>query len=157
MTGPAGELVRINLGSFRPYLVTHPRHVQHVPRERSENYERADDGLSWRAVERQFGEGILGEGRQIGSARRKVLQPTFTAKRIEALLDGMAEAIRESVDDLDKPSRDGRTVDIEVEQTRTMSAYVGVIDSIFHVFDALGGLDDRQITQETGAHRARTA
>ncbi|SIQ36166.1 hypothetical protein SAMN05444858_102101 [Micromonospora avicenniae] len=142
-----GELVRINLGSFRPYLVTHPRHVRHVPCERSESYERADDGLSWRPVERLFGEG------QIGSASRKMLQPMFTAKRIEALLDGMAEAIRESVDELDKPSRDGRTVDIEVEQTRTMNAYVGVIDSIFDVFDALGGLDDRQITQETGAHR----
>lgn len=112
-----GELVRLNLGSFRPYLVTHPRHVQHVLRERSENYERAGDGLFWRPVKRLFGEGILGEG-QIWSASRKMLQPMFTAKRIEALVDGMAEAIRDAVDELDEPSRDGRTVDIGVEQTR---------------------------------------
>ncbi|MEV4200683.1 cytochrome P450 [Micromonospora globbae] len=112
-----GELVRINVGSFRPYLVTHPRHVQHVLRERADNYERAGDGLFWRPVKRLFGEGILGEG-QIWSASRRTLQPMFTAKRIEALVDGMAEAIREAVDELDAPSRDGRMVDIGVEQSR---------------------------------------
>ncbi|MGK5741718.1 cytochrome P450 [Micromonospora sp. URMC 103] len=112
-----GELIRLNLGSFRPYLVTHPRHVQHVLRERAANYERAGDGLFWRPVKRLFGEGILGEG-QIWSASRRTLQPMFTAKRIEALVDGMAEAIRQAVDDLDEPSRDGRTVDIGVEQSR---------------------------------------
>ncbi|MEV1329933.1 cytochrome P450 [Micromonospora costi] len=112
-----GELVRLNLGSFRPYLVTHPRHVQHVLRERADNYERAGDGLFWRPVKRLFGEGILGEG-QIWSASRKMLQPMFTAKRVEALVDGMAEAIRQAVDELDEPSRHGRTVDIGVEQTR---------------------------------------
>ncbi|MEV6375020.1 cytochrome P450 [Micromonospora musae] len=112
-----GELIRLNLGSFRPYLVTHPRHVQHVLRDRSENYERAGDGLFWRPVKRLFGEGILGEG-QIWSASRRMLQPMFTAKRVEALVDGMAEAIGHAVDELDEPSRDGRTVDIGVEQTR---------------------------------------
>ncbi|WP_199716515.1 cytochrome P450 [Micromonospora musae] len=112
-----GELIRLNLGSFRPYLVTDPRHVQHVLRDRSENYERAGDGLFWRPVKRLFGEGILGEG-QIWSASRRMLQPMFTAKRVEALVDGMAEAIGQAVDELDEPSRDGRTVDIGVEQTR---------------------------------------
>lgn len=112
-----GAVVRLNLGSFRPYLVTHPRHVQHVLRDRAENYERAGDGLFWRPVKRLFGEGILGEG-QIWSASRKMLQPMFTAKRVEALIDGMAEAITEAVDELGEPSRAGRTVDIGVEQAR---------------------------------------
>ncbi|MFJ8578848.1 cytochrome P450 [Micromonospora sp. NPDC093277] len=112
-----GSLVRLNLGSFRPYLVTHPRHVQHVLRDRADNYERAGDGLFWRPVKRLFGEGILGEG-QIWSASRRMLQPMFTAKRVEAMIDGMAEAIRDAVDELDQPSRAGRTVDIGAEQTR---------------------------------------
>jgi len=112
-----GSLVRINLGSFRPYLVTHPRHVQHVLRDRAENYERAGDGLFWRPVKRLFGEGILGEG-QIWSASRRMLQPMFTAKRVEAMIDGMAEAIRDAVDELDQPSSAGRTVDIGAEQAR---------------------------------------
>ncbi|MDZ5444092.1 cytochrome P450 [Micromonospora sp. 4G57] len=115
-----GAVVRLNLGSFRPYLVTHPRHVQHVLRDRAENYERAGDGLFWRPVKRLFGEGILGEG-QIWSASRRMLQPMFTAKRVEALIDGMAEAIGDAVDELGEPSRAGRTVDIGVEQARIVS------------------------------------
>ncbi|MEV0329908.1 cytochrome P450 [Micromonospora echinospora] len=112
-----GRLARINLGSFRPYLVTHPDHVQHVLRERAENYERAGDGLFWRPVKRLFGEGILGEG-QIWSASRRMLQPMFTAKRVESMIDGMAEAISDAVDELDAPSRVGRPVDIGNEQAR---------------------------------------
>ncbi len=112
-----GAVVRLNLGSFRPYLVTHPRHVQHVLRDRAENYERAGDGLFWRPIKRLFGEGILGEG-QIWSASRKMLQPMFTAKRVEALVDGMATTIRDAVAELDEPSRVGRVVDISVEQSR---------------------------------------
>jgi cytochrome P450 len=112
-----GDLARINLGSFRPYLVTHPEHVQHVLRERAENYERAGDGLFWRPVKRLFGEGILGEG-QIWSASRRMLQPMFTAKRVESMIDGMAEAISDAVDELDVPSRTGRLVDIGAEQAR---------------------------------------
>ncbi|SCF21451.1 Cytochrome P450 [Micromonospora echinospora] len=112
-----GRLARINLGSFRPYLVTHPDHVQHVLRERAENYERAGDGLFWRPVKRLFGEGILGEG-QIWSASRRMLQPMFTAKRVESMIDGMAEAISDAVDELDAPSRVGRPVDIGSEQAR---------------------------------------
>jgi cytochrome P450 len=115
-----GAVVRLNLGSFRPYLVTHPKHVQHVLRDRAENYERAGDGLFWRPIKRLFGEGILGEG-QIWSASRKMLQPMFTAKRTEALIDGMAEAITDAVDELGEPSRAGRTVDIGVEQARIVS------------------------------------
>ncbi|MGR6320935.1 cytochrome P450 [Micromonospora soli] len=112
-----GAVVRLNLGSFRPYLVTHPRHVQHVLRDRADNYERAGDGLFWRPVKRLFGEGILGEG-QIWSASRRMLQPMFTARRVEALVDGMADAVRDAVDELDEPSRAGRAVDIGVEQAR---------------------------------------
>lgn len=115
-----GAIVRLNLGSFRPYLVTHPRHVQHVLRDRADNYERAGDGLFWRPVKRLFGEGILGEG-QIWSASRRMLQPMFTAKRVEALIDGMAEAIGDAVDELGEPSRAGRPVDIGVEQARIVS------------------------------------
>jgi cytochrome P450 len=112
-----GEIVRVNLGSFRPYLVTHPEHVQRILRENSANYERAGDGLFWRPIRRLFGEGILGEG-QIWSASRTMLQPLFTAKRVEALVDGMAEAISAAVEDLAQPSRAGQPIDLHTELTR---------------------------------------
>jgi len=112
-----GEIVRVNLGSFRPYLVTHPAHVQRILRENSANYERAGDGLFWRPIRRLFGEGILGEG-QIWSASRAMLQPLFTAKRVGALVDGMAEEIAAAVDDLEQPPRAGQQIDLHTELTR---------------------------------------
>ena len=33
-----GRVVQVNLGPFRPYLVTHPDHVQHVRRTTWANY-----------------------------------------------------------------------------------------------------------------------
>jgi cytochrome P450 len=112
-----GEVVRLNVGSFRPYLVTNPVHVQHILRDKAANYERAGDGLFWRPIRRLFGEGILGEG-QIWGASRRILQPLFTAKRVEAMVDGMATAIGAAVDELSQPCQEGRSIDLGGELTR---------------------------------------
>ncbi|GAB2949441.1 cytochrome P450 [Micromonospora polyrhachis] len=115
-----GEIVRVNIGSFRPHLVTHPRHVQRILRDNAGNYTRSGDGLFWRPVKRLFGEGILGEG-QIWEASRRMLQPLFTARRVEALVDRMTEVIDEAVDELDEPSRTGAPVDINTELSRIVT------------------------------------
>src|SRR5262245_46302706 len=49
-----GEIVRIQLGMFRPYLVTHPEHVQHVLRDNAANYRR--EGMMWKPLSRLVGE-----------------------------------------------------------------------------------------------------
>ncbi len=112
-----GDVVRLNLGTFRPYLITHPAHVQRILRENAANYERAGDGLFWRPIRRLFGEGILGEG-QIWSASRKTLQPLFTAKRVEALVDRIATEIDAAIDKLDQPARTGQPIDLNTELSR---------------------------------------
>ncbi|SCG64517.1 Cytochrome P450 [Micromonospora inositola] len=112
-----GEVVKLNLGSFRPYLVTNPVHVQQVLGDRSGNYVRSGEGLFWRPIRRLFGDGILGEG-QIWSESRRILQPMFTARRVEALMEGMAVTIADAVAELDEPARAGRPVDIGAEQAR---------------------------------------
>ncbi|MGW0433540.1 cytochrome P450 [Micromonospora sp. NPDC003197] len=118
-----GDIVRVNIGSFRPHLVTHPRHVQRILRDNAANYTRSGDGLFWRPVKRLFGEGILGEG-QIWEASRRMLQPLFTAKRVEALVDRMTEVIDEAVNELDEPSRTGAPVDINTELSRIVTCAI---------------------------------
>jgi cytochrome P450 len=107
----AGEIVRLNLGTFRPYLVTHPEHLQHILRDNAANYVRDGKGLLWRPVRRAVGEAILVVEGPMWESSRGVLQPLFTAKRVETLVDGMAAAIGEAVDVLDEPARVGRAVD----------------------------------------------
>lgn len=112
-----GNVVRVDLGTFRPYLVTAPKHVQHVFRDNADNYVRDGKGLLWRPIRRLFGEGILAEG-PVWAASRKTLQPLFTAKRVEAISDELAEAIEEAVGALVEPARAGRVVDIGSELSR---------------------------------------
>ncbi|MEV6925642.1 cytochrome P450 [Dactylosporangium sp. NPDC051485] len=106
-----GGVVRLNLGTFRPYLVTHPEHLQHVLKDNAANYVRDGKGLLWRPVRRAVGEAILVVEGPLWESSRGVLQPLFTAKRVETMVDGMAAAIGEAVDVLDEPARAGRAVD----------------------------------------------
>jgi cytochrome P450 len=113
----AGGVVRLNLGALRPYLVTHPEHLQRILREKADNYQRAGDGLQWRPLKRLFGDGILGEGEHWVTSRQ-ILQPLFTARRIDRLVDRLAVAVGEAVDDLAEPARTGRPVDMSTVQAQ---------------------------------------
>jgi enediyne biosynthesis protein E7 len=93
--------------------VTNPAHVQHVLRDNAGNYVRDGEGMLWGSVKRLFGEGIMSEG-QVWQASRRTLQPLFTARRVDAMVDGMADEIGRAADDLpvNKP------LDINVELSR---------------------------------------
>ncbi|MGN9911656.1 cytochrome P450 [Phytohabitans sp. LJ34] len=113
-----GEIVRLDLGVFRPYLLTHPDHVQHVLRTNSDNYTRG--GRFWRPLRGLFGDGILGEGASWEWSRR-ILQPVFTAKYVESLMDRIAVAVEDAVDDLARVATAGETVDAAQEMSRIVS------------------------------------
>ncbi|MEU8184530.1 cytochrome P450 [Micromonospora sp. NPDC049044] len=118
-----GEVVKLSLGSFRPYLVTRPEHLQRVLRENSDNYVRAGDGLQWRPLKRLFGDSILGDGEHWKNGR-EILQPLFTARRIDSLVDGIAETIEKAVDELDEPARAGQPVDMGTAQARIVCSAI---------------------------------
>jgi cytochrome P450 len=110
-----GAVVRLNLGTFRPYLVTDPAHVQRVLKDNAATYVRDGKGMLWRPVRRLFGEGILAEG-PVWQASRRALQPLFTTRRVDTLVDAMADEIGTAVDAL--PT--GRPVDIGAELSRVV-------------------------------------
>ncbi|GAB3940239.1 cytochrome P450 [Micromonospora vulcania] len=118
-----GEVVKLSLGAFRPYLVTRPEHLQRVLRENSENYARAGDGLHWRPLKRLFGDGILGDGEHWRNGR-EILQPLFTARRIDSLVDRLAGTIEKVVDELDEPARTGQPVDMGTVQARIVCSAI---------------------------------
>ncbi|MFG1874107.1 cytochrome P450 [Sphaerisporangium sp. NPDC049003] len=103
-----GEVVRLKLGLFRPYLVTHPDHVQHVLRGNWTNYTR--QGMFWRPLNRLLGAGILGDGPSWESSR-KILQALFTAKYIASLAGVVAKTVDERVAELEEHARSGSPVD----------------------------------------------
>ena len=106
-----GAVVRLNLGAVRPYLLTHPDHVQRVLRERPEQYAR--EGMLWKPLRRLEGNGIASEGPSWERSRR-LLQPLFTARSVNAVVDPMSDAIDEAVGELET----GESVDVIATMTR---------------------------------------
>ncbi|WDZ84166.1 nitrate- and nitrite sensing domain-containing protein [Micromonospora cathayae] len=61
-------------------------------------------------------------------------------------------AINDVVTGLDALSRTRSAIDDKsIDRTATLDAYVDVVDSIFRLYDELGGLDDRQVAHDTAA------
>ncbi|WP_431912100.1 cytochrome P450 [Nonomuraea jabiensis] len=98
----SGALVRLNMGPFRPYLVTHPDHVQHVLKGNQPNYLRA--GMFWDPLAPLLGQGILSEG-EGWAASRKILQPVFTARYVNSLTSRMAQIVTGLIDAIVVPGR----------------------------------------------------
>ncbi|WP_449064925.1 cytochrome P450 [Planomonospora algeriensis] len=116
-----GEVVRLDLGPFRPYLVTHPDHVQQVMRTRWENYQR--EGMFWRPLRRLFGTGIMSEG-EVWQNSRATLQPLFTARYVATIADEVARRVTDRIEEWAEHARTGRTVDAVAEMSGIVSFIV---------------------------------
>lgn len=103
-----GQPVRLDIGPFRPFLISHPDHVQQVLKTDWTNFMR--QGMFWNAVWRVTGHGIVSEG-SAWETSRKILQPLFTARYIASLGEQMAEVIAASVAELDEYARTGELID----------------------------------------------
>ncbi len=112
-----GDIVQLDFGVFKPFLFLKPEHVQRVLRDNAENYVRG--GTLWKAIEPLVGKGILSDGTSWATSR-KLMNPLFTAKHVEAQFDIMAAAISEAIDDLAERARDGAEIDSAVELTRVV-------------------------------------
>src|SRR2546421_6661974 len=134
-----GAVVRIDLGLFRPYLVTRPEDVQRVLRDRAANYRR--DGMMWRPMRRLLGQGIAGEG-GTWAEHRRLVQPAFTARHVDGLVDAMAEAVNEAA-----VGATGEPVEAYREMTRIVHR---VVRRIFFADRITAGEVDRLGTATTG-------
>jgi cytochrome P450 len=136
----AGAVVRLDLGLFRPYLVTRPEHVQQVLRDRAANYRR--DGMMWRPMRRLLGAGIAGEG-GAWAQHRRLVQPAFTARQVDGLVDRIADVVGTAVE----ASPTGEPVDAYQEMTRIVHQ---VVRRIFFADRVAPGEVDRLGAATTG-------
>ncbi|WP_165966571.1 cytochrome P450 [Actinomadura sp. 7K507] len=109
-----GAITRVNLGVFRPYLVTRPEHVQHILRDNAANYRR--EGLMWKPLSRLVGEPSGAD--PVWPLKRRTFQTLLTGKKIETYTDEMAATIAANVDDLGRRADAGEPVDCSDELTR---------------------------------------
>lgn len=112
-----GEAVRLDLGVSRPYLVSRAEDMQHVLRDRADNYVR--DGMMWKPLRRMFGDGLGMEGP--GWERsRKLIMPVFAAKNVATTMGELTGALHEGIDELDPYAASGEPFDARLEMTRVI-------------------------------------
>ncbi|WP_241833089.1 cytochrome P450 [Streptomyces caatingaensis] len=118
-----GAVVRLELGPFRPLLVTHPDHVRHVLRDAAENYVRG--AAMWDALGRLTGRGIAGEGPE-WLASRDVLCKGMSGGYLRRTGEGIAASVGRAVEELAGRARE-RPVDAVVEMTRLVHRVINPV------------------------------
>ena len=111
----AGAITRLDLGPFKPLLVTRPEHVQYVLHERPDTYLRG--GMMWDPLQRLFGKGLGSEG-STWLPHRRLVAPLFGAKQFTPHIDEMASTIAEAVSSLDRQALTSAPIDVGREMTR---------------------------------------
>jgi len=116
-----GEVVQLRLGPFRPYLVTHPDHIQQVMRLEWTKHRRV--GMFWRPLERLFGHSIMSDGEHWQHSR-KVLQPLFTTRYVATIADEVSKSVTGRIEEWDEYVRSGRDFDAATEMSSILSYVV---------------------------------
>ncbi|MEV5593823.1 cytochrome P450 [Streptomyces sp. NPDC052496] len=120
-----GALVRLDLGAFRPFVVTHPDHVRHVLRDRVADYRRGT--AMWRALGRLTGDGIAGEGER-WRASRDLWCRGLSGVSAQTLAEGLGPWVAGAVADLERRVAAGETVvDAEAEMTRILHRIINPV------------------------------
>jgi cytochrome P450 len=109
------DVVRLDLGLIRPYLVVSPEHVARVLRDNAANYVR--EGMFWKPVRRLLGNGLFGEGPAWEHSRR-LAQPLFAARTVGALTERMIEVIDGLAADTVRRADEKGRVDASVAMAR---------------------------------------
>ena len=116
-----GEITRLNLGPFRPYLITRPEHLQHVLRDNATNYRR--EGLMWKPLSRLVGEPSGADPEW--PVKRRVFQSLLTGKNIATFTNEMARTIAGTVEELG--DRVGPGVPVDALDALTRIVYRAIL------------------------------
>ncbi|MVO84968.1 cytochrome P450 [Streptomyces sp. p1417] len=120
-----GALVRLELGPFRPLVVTHPDHVRHVLCDRATRYRRGT--AMWKALSRLTGTGIAGEG-PAWQVSRALWCRGLAGVSAQASTDGLGPWVACAVADLEQRVVAGQSVvDAETEMTRIVHRVINPV------------------------------
>jgi cytochrome P450 len=100
-----GDIYWLNLGVSKVVILNHPRHAQHVLRDKASIYRKG--GPMWDAVRGLLGNGLVVSEGDFWLRQRRMMQPHFHRRRLAGLTELMVAAIQESLDIWEEQSRSG--------------------------------------------------
>src|SRR5262245_24040138 len=90
-----GDIYTLDAGPLQLVLLNHPRQVEYVLRDNSENYVRA--GVLYESARAFFGNGLAVSDGEFWLRQRRMMQPNFHRRRVAALTDLMTATIGEEL------------------------------------------------------------
>jgi enediyne biosynthesis protein E7 len=97
------EVVAVQIGPARAYLVTHPDHVQHVFLENGRNYDKQD--FLWRRLRSLFGTGLVASDGPAWARNRRIVLHSFKPKELPSYSDLIVHTVAEVIEDLGTSGR----------------------------------------------------
>ncbi|MCP3819380.1 cytochrome P450 [Streptomyces sp. A3M-1-3] len=119
-----GGIGQLRLGPFRPLVVSHPDHLDHILRRNSGNYTRGT--ALWKALRRLTGNGITGEG-DPWRVSRDIIQSGLSARCLQEMGDQMLTAMTDAVEDLGRRALHEGPVDSLVEMQRIVHRVINPV------------------------------
>lgn len=110
-----GDVFRVRIGPWTIHLLTHPDHVQRVLQDRQKNYPRH---RAYDLARPLFGEGLATSEGEQWRRHRRLIQPVFHRKNLEALTPVMTQVIEAMIRRWRTLVAGGRPVDVEAEMLR---------------------------------------
>ncbi len=110
-----GDVVRLNLGLFEAYMISHPDHVKQVLQDNNQNYGK---GKAWEAVRTAVGNSLPASDGAFWLRQRRVIQPAFHRKRLANLAQLMVDVIRPRIDAWQGHADRNEPVDLYAETKR---------------------------------------
>lgn len=105
-----GDIYSLDLGPLRAIVLNHPRHAQHVLRDRAASYRKG--GAVWDTLRTILGNGLVVSEGDFWLRQRRMMQPQFHRQRLAGLTDLMVRAIDDSLASWAPAARDGRPLDL---------------------------------------------
>ncbi|MFF8392680.1 cytochrome P450 [Streptomyces sp. NPDC016172] len=119
-----GHIGQLWLGPFRPLVVSHPDHLDHILRRNSGNYTRGT--ALWKALRRLTGNGITGDGAP-WRVSRDIIQSGLSARCLQEMGDPMLTAMTSAVEDLGRRAVRESSVDSLVEMQRIVHRVINPV------------------------------
>lgn len=122
-----GDVVRFGPNPYAVYLVTHPDGVKHVLLDNHRNYTR---GRWYKPFEPVFGRGLLTTDGEVWRKHRRIVQPFFHRKDLEAAVPILTDAVARTLDHWEADFPRGAVFDVVPEMlTLTLRMLGNVIFS----------------------------
>ena len=114
-----GDVVRIDMGPRRMFLVSHPDLVKYVLQDNNKNYVKG-----YEMVKPLMGEGLVTSDGDIWRRQRRLIQPLFNRPNMANLLPIMAETTQEAIDGWKMRAAAGVPLDLASEMMLLTQAII---------------------------------